>query len=88
MENSLPNTVPFKDRAFNFCFNCGWGEKGVHDMDLSYEQAYALLVSRGSKETAERWAENEETYFEFRDDYYMIADCDFEEEDWEGSQDY
>lgn len=82
------NAILFKNRTFNFCFDCGWGEKGVHDVNLSYAEAYTLLTLNSSEETAQRWTKNEDTYFDFKVHSYMVADCDFVESDWEGSLDY
>lgn len=82
------NNVKFKDRSFNYCFDCGWGEKGVHNVGLTYAQAFDIIKSLASEESALRWAKEEDNYWEFRVDYYMVADCEFHEDDWEGSQDY
>lgn len=82
------NTTKFQSQRFHHCFDCGYGEKGVHSSGLSFEEAYKILESH-SIETAIRWKQSCETYFDYgHGDYYMIADTDFNEEDWEGSQDY
>jgi hypothetical protein len=80
--------INFKDQLFNRCFDCGWGEKGVHDYGMTYDQVVTYLKSI-NEETAERFIEAEDGYFEFRygDDYIISENC-FDAEQWEGSDDY
>lgn len=82
------NNIQFKDRLFNLCYNCGWGEQGVQEVNLTHEQAFNLIKTMASQENAGRWAKEEDTRYEFNIYRYMVADCDFEESEWEGSQDY
>ena len=79
----------FKEMAFHYCFNCGYGECGVHDYFLTFDEAYDIIVRRSCREDADRWVESEDTHFDFGyGDYYMVADFIFDEEHWEGSDDY
>ena len=77
----------FKDQSFNHCYDCGYGEKGVHDVGLTFEEAYEIISSRSSKYVADEWVKNECNDVEYRFDTYMIADCEFDMDDWVGSSD-
>ena len=75
----------FKTRTFHYCFNCGWGECGVHEHFITFQQAYDIIVKRGCKEQADVWETTEDPHFCFGyGDYYMVADDWFDAEDWEG----
>lgn len=78
----------FQKQAFYFCYDCGWGEKGVTETCLTFQQAFDIIEEQSGKECAERFAKEEEGWFDFRVDRYMISEECFNEEDWEGSQDY
>ena len=81
-------TTPFKQDTFYRCYDCGWGEKGVHDYEITFDQAYQIIVDRSGKEAADRWAETEEDYFYFGVDQYMLTSGSFDADAWEGSDDW
>lgn len=63
-------------------------EKRVFTYGMSYDAVVAHLKSI-DEETAERFIKEEDTYFEFRyGNDYIVADCDYVDSDWEGSDDY
>lgn len=78
----------FKEGAFYHCYDCGWGERGIHEYAIDFDQARAILVSYSGEDTAKQWEESEETYLEFGVDYYMVHESDFDEELWEGTDDW
>jgi hypothetical protein len=80
--------TPFQEQAFYYCYDCGWGEKGVTDYCISFQQAYDIILDSTCKEVADRFKNEEEGWFDFRVDRYMISEQCFNDEDWQGSQDY
>ena len=80
--------VPFKQDTFYHCYDCGWGECGVHDYAITYDQAYQIIADRSGKEAADKWAETEDDYFEFYGERHMVASGSFHPENWEGSDDW
>lgn len=81
-------TTDFKNQTFYYCYDCGWGERGVHEYDISFAQAREIIADRASEETAAKWEADADGYYEFRPDYYMISKAAFVEEHWEGSEDW
>jgi hypothetical protein len=81
-------TKPFNEQSFYFCYDCGWGEKGVSEYCISFQQACDIILDCSCKECVERFIKEEDGWFEFRVDRYMISEECFKDEDWEGSQDY
>lgn len=73
-------TIPFNKQLFYFCYNCGYGELGIYDVELSFEQAFEK-IKKYSIEAANYWVSSNDTYFEFGDSY-MVSEVDFIEEDW------
>ena len=66
--------------AFFRAYDCGYGESGVHDYNLTFDQAKQLMIDNFGEDTAKEWEQNEVTFFEsFNGNDYMIADCDFDE---------
>lgn len=80
--------LPFRENTFFYCFDCGWGEKGVHEGWLTFDAAYSIIEDRAGKEAADNWVEEEDEHCEFRPDYYMISERMFDRDEWEGSDDY
>ena len=80
-------TKKFQEGTFYYCFDCGWGEKGVHGL-LSFEQAKKLLLEKAGEEMVERWETTEDTDFDFTEDYYIVHESAFRDEDWEGTDDW
>ena len=78
----------FKEQLFNHCYDCGYGEQGVHDTGLTFSNAYEIISSRASKDVADMWVKNQYNNVEYRFNTYMIADCEFDEDDWQGSADW
>jgi hypothetical protein len=78
----------FKEKQFYYCFDCGWGERGVHEFAISFQQAYDIIKTRTNEETADAWLTQEDNYYEFRSDYYMLTEDMFDLDQWEGSEDY
>ena len=78
----------FKDLLFFNCYDCGWGEKGVSDSCLTFEEAYSIIKEVSGVECADRFEKEEEDYFDYGINHYMVSKRHFVEADWEGSQDY
>ena len=81
-------SIPFKDRRFYYCFDCGWGEKGVHEYGISFDEAIEIMRKKCSDGFLVNWASDEDGSVEFSDNYYMLDQYWFVDSDWEGSQDY
>lgn len=80
--------IAFKDLLFYHCYDCGWGEKGVIDTCLSFEQAYDVIKELSCQEEADEFAVDEDNHFEFAMNRYMVSKRAYVEADWKGSQDY
>jgi hypothetical protein len=78
----------FKDKLFTRCFDCGWGEKGVHDVNLSFNQMFAEIELYHSLSAANAWAESDDDYFEINNTHTIMSSELFDSSEWEGSQDY
>ena len=78
----------FQEQIFHHCYDCGWGEKGVYTSNLTFAQAFDLIASRTSVENATRFLVEQDGYFPFGISDYMISEECFEEDQWQGSEDY
>jgi len=83
-------TVPFKQDTFYRCYDEGWGEKGVYDHELSFDQAYQHIVDASGKDVADMWVKYEDPMFEYGmfGHTRMVASLWFDPDDWEGSDDW
>jgi hypothetical protein len=73
------NVMKFKDKTFYYCYDCGYGERGVSERGISYDEAFYLL-----KGDAAKWAAREDGFFKVGVNHYMVASDEYIEEDWEG----
>jgi hypothetical protein len=80
--------IPFKLRTFYLCYDCGWGEKGITEYECSYDHMFDIITRTYDTEKAEWWAEQEDGHVEIGNDTYVLDNFNFEEEDWEGSDDW
>lgn len=78
----------FKDLLFFHCYDCGWGERGVHARLLTFDEAYKVILYGASKAAADEWAHSEYDEFDFGISSIMISKRAFVEADWVGSNDY
>lgn len=74
----------FKDLYFFMCYDCGWGEKGVSETYLTFDQAYEIIKTQAGKDCADEWAITEDEYLVFNGFRYMVAKPAFVEFDWVG----
>jgi hypothetical protein len=78
----------FESHTFYYCYDCGYGERGVHENNLSFHKAFEIIKDRAGLDTAENWRNSKDGYFEFCGDYHMVSDKDFLAEHWESSDDW
>jgi hypothetical protein len=79
--------IEFKDKLFSRCFDCGWGEKGIHHFNLTFDEMFEVLKQHHSVSFAVEWANSNDDFYE-KDIYTIMSSDYFNSEDWGDSEDF
>ena len=68
----IKKSKPFDEQTFYHCYDFGYGEKGIVEYCLTFQQAYEIIKDTSFEETAEQFKKQEDGWFNFSVDRYMI----------------